>query len=381
MYDDVQQPQIKIDKTILPNVPDSLMVTQIQNYLDHLRYERNFADTTVVGRAKMLYLFAKFAQQEPLGTLLIQRFLRDLSQNRKWTIISVRDALRDIRCFCKYLYFQGKEKEDFAYRIPTPKKPERLPKVIPADEVEKLFSQPCPVKTAGRIWFTYNMYFELLAKTGLRKTESKLLCRKDFNFEAGTINVRYSKGRRETYCLIPPDMTDRLKVWFEDRELAPDDLAFIGRDGRVLNNEGIRFALQARAKRAGVVRRVFPHLLRHFFATDLVRNNVDVHRVQRLMRHKSISSTQIYLNLVVEDLKEDLCKHSLIAKHQPVKDKKEKDPKQTIINIYNPNFVNGFGKWYQDYFKEGGIVHEYPSGEVPKPQLGDNGGGHLPSQQ
>ncbi len=352
----------------------------IQQYLDHMRYERNFADTTIFGRKKMLTFFLKFAGDEPLSTLLIRKFTRYLAQERNWQPQSVKDAVRDIKCFTKYLYFCGMAPEDYGYKICQPKVPERLPKTISANEVEKLYSQPAPVHCASRTWITYSFYFEFLAKTGLRKTESKLLCAKHFNFEEGTILI-FGKGRRETYCLIPPDMSERFKNWFEERELAPDDLVFIGRDGKVLNDEGIRFALQLRAKKACVTRHVYPHLIRHFFATDLIKNNVNLFKVQRFMRHKSIRSTQVYLNLVLDDLKEDLTKHSLINKDEKARQKALPDDKKTVINIYNPNFIDSnYNKWSQEYFMKGGVSdgpNQYSSEPLPEPQLDNDGRRHL----
>lgn len=341
------------------------MRSLILEYLNHIRYDRNFAETTVFGRQKMLFFFDKFAKNQSFSTVLIQKFIRYLAQELKWQPQSVKDALVHIKCFTKWLYFAGRAKEDFGYKIPYPKLPDSLPKIISPQTVKQLYSQPLPTKACKRIWITYNFYFELLAKTGLRKTESKNLLCKDFNFEDGTLHV-FGKGRRDTYCLIPPDMIDRLKTWFAERELVPDDIVFIGRDGKVLNNESIRFALQLRARTAGINQRVWPHLLRHFFGTDLLKNGVDVAKVQRLMRHKRITSTQVYLNLVVEDLRKDLEKHSLIEKPLP-KLRPRKKSKPMIINIYNPNFYNpAFARWYLDYFQRGGDISDIAPAALPE---------------
>ncbi len=129
-------------------------------------------------------------------------------------------------------------------------------------------------------------------------------------------------------------MAERLKRWFTERELLPDDLVFIGRDGRILDRESIRFAIRARAKWAGINRRIYPHLLRHSFCTELLKQDVSMLKVQRLMRHKRITSTQVYADLVVEDLKTALAKHPLIRKRKP----REQKP-QTVINVYNPTFT------------------------------------------
>jgi integrase/recombinase XerC len=306
----------------------------IKQYLDYITYERNFSPYTVEGRQKLLYFFLKFAGLTPLSTSLIRDFLRFLAQERKWNAVSVSDALTHIKVLTRYLYFTGITPEDFSYRIPRPKLPQLLPKTIPVSEIKKLYSMPHFPTNCKRITITYNFYFELLAKTGLRKTESRLLCRKDFNFEDGTLHIRFGKGRRETYTLIPPDMAERLKRWFDERELVPDDLVFIGREGRILDRESIRFAIQARAKWAGINRRIYPHLLRHSFCTELLKQDVSMLKVQRLMRHKRITSTQVYADLVVEDLKTALAKHPLIRKRKP----QEIKP-QTVINVYNPTFT------------------------------------------
>lgn len=306
----------------------------IKQYLDYITYERNFSPYTIEGRQKLLFFFLKFAGLTPLSTTLIRDFLRYLAQERKWNAVSVSDALTHIKVLTRYLYFTGLTPEDYSYRIPRPKLPQLLPKTIPVWEIKKLYTMPNFPTNCKRITLTYNFYFELLAKTGLRKTESRLLCRKDFNFEDGTLHIRFGKGRRETYTLIPPDMAERLKRWFAERELLPDDLVFIGRDGRILDRESIRFAIQARAKWAGINRRIYPHLLRHSFCTELLKQDVSMLKVQRLMRHKRITSTQVYADLVVEDLKTALAKHPLIRKRKP----REQKP-QTVINVYNPTFT------------------------------------------
>ncbi len=325
----------------------------IKQYLDYITYERNFSPATIEGRQKLLYFFLKISGITPLSTNLIRQFLRFLAQERKWNPVSIDDAITHIKVFTKYLYFTGAAPEDYSYKIPRPKLPQLLPKTIPISEIKKLYTMPnFPIK-CKRITITYNFYFELLAKTGLRKTESRLLCRKDFNFEDDTIHVRHGKGRRETYTLIPPDMKERLKRWFDERELVPDDLAFIGREGRMLDRESIRFAIQARAKWAGINRRIYPHLLRHSFCTELLKQDVSMLKVQRLMRHKRISSTQIYADLVVEDLKTALAKHPLIRKRKPKETKS-----QTVINVYNPTFTTANPQAILSQI--GGDTHDIP---------------------
>jgi integrase/recombinase XerD len=91
--------------------------------------------------------------------------------------------------------------------------------------------------------------------------------------------------------------------WLVEIQLKETKVFFLSRLGKGFSRQGIWKLVKKYAKKAGMTRKVWPHMIRHSFATHVLRGGADLRAVQELLGHKSISTTEIYTHLAIENLK------------------------------------------------------------------------------
>lgn len=140
----------------------------ISEYINYMRFERGFTESTVLGRQKLLKQFERFLGNRPLSTEVIREFIRNKAE-KKLSPYSLNDYIRNLKVFCKYLFQMGKAPQDYAYLIKRFKVPEKTPRVLSIKEIKALVFCPQRHYLIKRIKIHYDFLFELLAKTGMRR--------------------------------------------------------------------------------------------------------------------------------------------------------------------------------------------------------------------
>lgn len=142
----------------------------------------------------------------------------------------------------------------------------------------------------------------LMADGGARNSEVRHLGVSDVDLASGTL-VNQGKGQQDGFGFFGERTAEYLRDWLALRPGGrPDDPLFVDRKGRPLTRRNLLKILHTLSKRAGLPWRVSPHDLRRFAATQLLLQTGDVHLVQRVLRHGSISTTLVYLGLSVADV-------------------------------------------------------------------------------
>jgi integrase/recombinase XerD len=167
-----------------------------------------------------------------------------------------------------------------------PRQKPMLPVVLAGTEVEALLgavSSPL-----------YRAVITTMYAAGLRISEACALQLEDIDSKRGVIRVRCGKGGQSRYVMLGERLLLLLRgYWAANRPPAP--FLFPGPDGRQpVDPRSVREAVAAAVQRAGLKKRVTPHLLRHSFATHLVELGTDIRVIQHLLGHASIRSTQHY---------------------------------------------------------------------------------------
>ena len=164
----------------------------------------------------------------------------------------------------------------------------KLPSILTGCEIERLVNA---LKTPRQRALVVTLY-----GAGLRVSEVCALRVDDIDSTRMQIHVREGKGGRERYAPLSPRVLKELRVYW--RRCRPSGVLFPGHDvdGR-LTRAGVQKFLRVAAAKAGIKKRVTPHLLRHSFATHLLELDTDLRTVQVLMGHASIKSTAIYLHV------------------------------------------------------------------------------------
>lgn len=256
----------------------------LNRFLDHLR-------------KKGIREWAKVSKFEVRAFLL---FLKRRGLSTK----SVVRNLVAIRTFFKFLIQEGLLEFNPVEELESPKVAKTLPKILSLKEVEQLLEQPNPQTPLG---MRDRAMLELLYATGMRVSELTQLPTHQINLEGGYVLV-YGKGSKERIVPLGKEAMKWVDLYLRT---AREKLAkgresptlFINRSGKGMSRQRFWKNLKAYGQRAGIRKRITPHLLRHSFASHLLERGADLRSVQMMLGHVDISTTQIYTHVTGERLK------------------------------------------------------------------------------
>ena len=288
--------------------------SEVNYLLDHyimiLRAERGLAYNTLEGYQRDLRKFKQYCTrqniQDPkaLNTQTIQDFLEFLRQQALSPTSTAR-CMAAIRGFFRFLNTE-KGLPDVLAQIPrSPKQWLKLPKTLSEAEVTNLLEltvREGPEELRDRAMT------ELLYATGLRVSELINVDMAQVNLEVGYV---LATGKRDKQRIVPMGETARKKIERYCQEARPvllkqnnSSALFITRRGKPMTRQSFWTILRRRALRAGINKRISPHMLRHSFATHLLDHGADLRAVQMMLGHADISTTQIYTHVEQRRLKE-----------------------------------------------------------------------------
>lgn len=282
----------------------------LQQYLTHLAVERGLSDNSLQSYARDIKRYLAFLKTKNIDDLqtverkLVSEFLASL-MGYGLSPVSLSQNISALRGFHRFLASEGITKTDPTENIETPRLDKKLPEVLDLSEVENLLAQPDPASLLG---LRDKAMLELLYACGLRVTELLTLKTSDLFFDQDFIRC-FGKGSKER--IVPVGRSAR--NWTEKYRQGSrpsllkkfsTEVLFLNNRGRPMSRMGFWKLLKAYAQKAGIKKRVHPHILRHSFATHLLEGGADLRSVQEMLGHADISTTQIYTHVDREYLKE-----------------------------------------------------------------------------
>ncbi len=184
--------------------------------------------------------------------------------------------------------------KDITAGIKRPKKEKRIPNVLTKEEIRKLI-RACDNKKS-------KLMISLLYACGFRVSELTNLKIDDFDFDEKIGHVRQAKGKKDRIFNIPGFLFSDLQKQTKNQKQISKEFLFSGPKEK-LSSRNIQKIVRSTAKRAEIKKQVHPHTLRHSFATHLLENGVDIRKIQELLGHADLSTTQIYTHISTEELK------------------------------------------------------------------------------
>lgn len=176
--------------------------------------------------------------------------------------------------------------------IPRPKRNKILPEVLTKEEAQKLVNSSTNIK--------HKLILKLLYGCGLRVSEVINLNKSDLNFNEKLVHVRLAKGKKDRFVKMPESISKELESYYN--LLAEETLFPSTRKGK-LTTAAIQAIVEKAGKKANITKRVYPHLLRHSFATHLLEQGTDLRIIQKLLGHSDIKTTQIYTQISQQNIK------------------------------------------------------------------------------
>jgi len=279
------------------------MQAVFSRYVSYLELERDASPYTVRNYTTDLLGFIQFIKEKGIESLkeVDKHVLRDyLSHLMQGGIVkaSMARKLSAIRSFYRFLVREEMLLVNPLQNTSSPKLDKRLPSFLTQDEVIRLLDTPDTTTPQGQ---RDRALLELLYASGPRVSELVGLDLRQVNLDSREIRV-WGKGNKERVVLMGELAAEALTTYLE--ESRPKLLGekrtnalFLNRYGQRLTERSVQITLQETAHRAGIGKRVHPHMLRHTFATHLLDGGADLRVVQELLGHASLTSTQIYTHV------------------------------------------------------------------------------------
>lgn len=280
-------------------------ITEFANYL---RDEKHASENTLLSYIRDLKGFGCFLRGcgvvdvTKVNYTNIMAFIYELqNQNRAGATVSRNVA--SIRAFYNFLLKKGAVTENPASNLQLPKIEKKMPEVLSLDKVERLLEQPQTAEPKG---IRDKAMLELLYATGIRVSELISLKISDVNLPLEYIRC----GPEQKSRIIPIGSQAKvaLKKYIDKGRSGlildgNEQILFVNCNGKPMTRQGFWKIIKCYAKKADIKEDITPHMLRHSFAAHLIENGADLKSVQEMLGHSDISTTQIYIKLTNQKLK------------------------------------------------------------------------------
>ena len=284
------------------------MTRDLENrFFNYLRVERGLSANTLIaykGDMEKLNDFASTVEKD-LTSLEREDLVKYTQYLHKTGLEpkSIARALGTTKNFFKFLVLDGLLKRDPTANLEIPRSWQSLPKILSAEEVERLLSSPDVSDAAG---LRDKAMLEILYATGLRVSELVALKISDVNLDLGFL-ITMGKGSKERTVPIGKSAVSWTRKYLGIR---PALLAGKSSPFLFISDKGVPITRQSFWKlvvsygEKSKIGHISPHLLRHSFATHLLENGADLRSVQMMLGHSDISTTQIYTHVTNERLRQ-----------------------------------------------------------------------------
>jgi integrase/recombinase XerD len=290
------------------------MQDSVERYLERLRTERRCSASTIAAYRNDLAQFADHVRALPatgqppavadwsaVTDGHVTAYLLHLREDREYAASTIARKTAALKSFCQFLLGEGQLAADPAARMSSPRVERDAPRAMTPGDVARLLAEPANGTAAGRPEALRDRaMLETLYATGMRVSELVGLDMADLELGQGIVRCNGRAGR-ERAVPLSEGATRALRAYLEAGRpaLAPEDerALFLNHRGSRLTRQGFWLILKSYAARAGLGD-ISPHTLRHSFASHALKRGAELRDVQQLLGHVSISTTQIYRQVV-----------------------------------------------------------------------------------
>lgn len=286
------------------------MMDYIEQFTFYLKLERGVAENTLVNYLYDLDKFKQFlgddiainkVEESDIRNFIyfISDFLATSSQAR---------ILSSLNHFYSFLILQNLIDNNPVTFIELPRQTRKLPVVLSVEEIDLLQSLIDFTKDEG---VRNDAIIETMYSCGLRVSEVIGLQLSDLYFSEGFIKVT-GKGSKQRFVPIATSAVKKINLYIKinrcnlNIKKESEDILFLNRRGAQLTRAMIFTILKNLSKLAGLNKNISPHTLRHSFATHLLENGADLRSIQLMLGHESITTTEVYLHLDKQKLKQEM---------------------------------------------------------------------------
>lgn len=244
---------------------------------------RNFSKKTLKSYTLSVNRFLQYVKSKELNEEIVKDYIQMLIKKQNPSTVSTNLSAIEF-FFDKVL--------NNKIKLPHPKRNKTIPEILTQEEIKKLIEVIPNIK--------HRLIIKLLYGCGLRVSELINLKKEDVNFKESIIKIKLSKGRKDRFVKIPDSIKKELESYIN---LTDSDILFESARSGKLTTKTIQLIVKNSAKKAGIKKKAHPHILRHSFATHLLEQGTDLRIIQKLLGHSDIKTTQIYLQVSQQSIK------------------------------------------------------------------------------
>ena len=285
------------------------MKCEIEEFIGYLHNTRGSSKNTEVSYERDLKKLERFLTEEKIESVeqvnatLLNSYVMYM-ERKNFAASSISRSIASIRAFFHFLCQTRSWKENPAEHLKAPKIEKKMPGILTIDEVDLLLKQPRENTAKG---IRDRAMLELLYATGIRVSELISLTLKDINLKLGYITC--SSGEKERVIPFGSAAKRSVEHYMEGARAEllgsqESEMLFLNCSGKSMSRQGFWKVLKSYAEAAGIQQDITPHTLRHSFAAHLVQNGADLKSVQEMMGHSDISTTQIYMNMNMNKIRD-----------------------------------------------------------------------------
>ncbi len=232
-------------------------------------------------------------QTEKAYTSIMKNFLESGLEPREFLLKYTDKSRSSIRSayFALKFFYENVLSQRLDEKIPLAKNKGKLPVVLNKEEVTKMIEATLNLKHRLVLMFLYY--------TGIRLNEIINLKWADMDFQRDIIHIKTAKGEKERVIFFH----EKLKNFIQYFNIKKEGFVFLSNLERKYNKRTIQMIVRNASKKAGISKRITPHILRHTFATHLLEAGADIRHIQKLLGHSNLQTTQIYTHVANKDIK------------------------------------------------------------------------------
>lgn len=259
---------------------------QMRTRMENEMKLRGLSPRTKAAYLQVLQGFVRFHKRpaEQMGAEEARAYLLHLINERKLS----RSTTNQAACALRFFYKKVIRRPINLDEIPLQKKEKKLPSTLSEKEILSLFKAVENLK--------YRTIIMTIYSAGLRLQEAIQLEPVDIDSAEMRIRIKAGKGNKERYVMLSSTLLGALREYY--RRYRPGKWLFFGkRKLEPIHPRNVQRAIERAAVKAGIQKRVTPHLLRHSFATHLLDRGTNLRYIQELLGHSSITTTMIYTHV------------------------------------------------------------------------------------
>ena len=281
----------------------------IQEFLDHLQYQKRFSQHTLIAYKNDLFVFFHFLQKEygefdlaEIKPAYIRSWLVDLKENGL-TSKSMNRKISTLKSFFKYYMAEGAVSKSPLATLISPKMKKKLPVFLDEKATGVLFEKIVFPETFKGL--TDHLILSLLYETGMRLSE--LIGLQEKNIDTFNLQVKVlGKRNKERIIPVSKDLLKEINIYIEEKvkKFIRTEMLVATESGKPLYPKYVYNTVKHYLSLCTTIQKKSPHVMRHTFATQVLNNGAALNDVKELLGHSSLAATQVYTHNTIEKLKE-----------------------------------------------------------------------------